>query len=59
MTPRRDPAETTWYCDDSSLKYFKELSALFDLEERFSVLPNDLETIESFIEANARASRSN
>ncbi len=36
-----------------------ELSALFDFKERFSVLPNDLETIEGFIEANARASRSN
>lgn len=36
------------------------LSALFDLEERFNVLPNDLQTIEGFIEANARAySRSN
>ena len=36
-----------------------ELSALFDLCERFSVLPNDLETIEGFIEANARANSIN
>jgi hypothetical protein len=36
-----------------------ELSALFDLGERFSVLPNDLETIEGFIEANARVNSSN
>jgi threonine synthase len=32
-----------------------ELSALFDLGERFNVLPNDLETVEGFIKANARA----
>jgi threonine synthase len=36
-----------------------ELSALFDLGERFSVLPNDLETVEGFIEAKARANRGN
>jgi len=35
-----------------------QLSALFDLEERFSVLPNDLETVEGFIEANARSTAS-
>lgn len=35
------------------------LSALFDLEERCNVLPNDLTTIEGFIEANARASKNN
>jgi len=32
-----------------------QLSALFDHQERFSVLPNDLETVEGFIAANARA----
>ncbi len=31
------------------------LSALFDMPERFNVLPNDLDTIEGFIQANARA----
>ncbi|MCK5517246.1 MAG: hypothetical protein KAI39_10255, partial [Desulfobulbaceae bacterium] len=36
-----------------------ELSALFDLDERFSVLPNDLETVEGFIKATARANRNN
>ncbi len=35
-----------------------QLSALFDLEERYSVLPNDLETVEGFIEANARSTAS-
>ncbi len=35
-----------------------QLSALFDLEEHFSVLPNDLETVEGFIEANARSTTS-
>jgi len=34
------------------------LSALFDLEEHFSVLPNDLETVEGFIAANARSTTS-
>jgi len=32
-----------------------QLSALFDLTERFNVLPNDLSTVEGFIQANARA----
>ncbi len=36
-----------------------ELSALFDLGERFSVLPNDLETVEGFIKATGRANRNN
>jgi len=30
-----------------------ELSSLFDLSERFSVLPNDLDAVEGFIKANA------
>jgi len=34
------------------------LSALFVLEVRFSVLPNDLETVEGFIQANARSTAS-
>jgi threonine synthase len=33
----------------------EQLNALFDLNERFNVLPNDLSTIEGFIQANARA----
>ena len=36
-----------------------ELSALFDLDEFFSVLPNDLETVEGFIKATARVNRNN
>jgi len=36
-----------------------ELSALFDLGERFSVLPNDLEAVEGFIKANAKESSNN
>ncbi len=36
-----------------------ELSALFDLDEFFTVLPNDLETVEEFIKASARARRNN
>jgi len=36
-----------------------ELSALFDLDEFFSVLPNDLKTVEEFIKATARANRNN
>jgi len=36
-----------------------ELSALFALGERFTVLPNDLETVEGLIKATARANRNN
>ena len=36
-----------------------ELSALFDLDEFFSVLPNDLETVEEFIKATTRANHNN
>ena len=36
-----------------------ELSALFDLDEFFSVLPNDPETVEEFIKATTRANRNN
>jgi len=32
-----------------------QLSALFDRQERYNVLPNDLSTVEGFIQANARA----
>ncbi len=32
-----------------------QLSALFDRQERYNVLPNDLNTVEGFIQANARA----
>ena len=36
-----------------------ELSALFDLDEFSTILPNDLETVERFIKAAARANRNN
>ncbi len=32
-----------------------QLSTLFDMQERFNVLPNDLNTVEGFIQANAKA----
>jgi len=37
----------------------EQLSALFGQQEHFSVLPNDLTTVEGFIEANARANSNN
>ncbi len=36
-----------------------ELSVLFDLGERFNVLPNDLDAVEGFIKANAKENSNN